>query len=41
MAAAGGTPAVVLDANNRLAGILTLADVDRTVRLGGIHVGRR
>jgi len=31
----------VLDSNNRLAGILTLADIDRTVRLGGIHAGRR
>jgi Zn-dependent protease len=41
MAAGGGVPAVVLDSNNRLAGILTLADIDRTVRLGGIHAGRR
>jgi Zn-dependent protease len=40
MAAAGGAPAVVLDADNRLAGILTLANIDRTVRLGGVRIGR-
>ncbi len=35
MDAAGGLPAVVLDASNRLAGIVTLHDVGRSDRQGG------
>jgi len=34
MYAAGGRPAVVLDPANRLAGIVTLDDVDRAERRG-------
>jgi len=41
MAAAGGAPAVVLDANNRLAGIVTAANVDRTIQVNGVRASRR
>lgn len=35
MAAAGGLPAVVLDENNRLAGIVTPANLDRSLQMSG------
>jgi CBS domain-containing protein len=41
MAAAGGAPAVVLDANNRLAGIVTAANVDRTIQVNRVRASRR
>ena len=37
--AAGGAPALVLDAADRLVGIVTLADVDRVGRLVGVRGG--
>jgi Zn-dependent protease len=36
MAAAGGAPAVVLDASNRLAGIVTAANLDRAIQVNGV-----
>ncbi|HUC38316.1 MAG TPA: site-2 protease family protein [Acidimicrobiales bacterium] len=39
MAAAGGVPAVVLDADNRLAGIVTPANLDRQVHLSASRPG--
>ncbi|MGA2036052.1 MAG: site-2 protease family protein [Acidimicrobiales bacterium] len=41
MTAAGGAPAVVLDSHNRLAGIVTPANVDRAVQLSGLRAGGR
>lgn len=41
MAAAHRAPAVVLDADNRLAGIVTETSVDRTVHMNGSGVGSR
>jgi Zn-dependent protease len=40
MSEAGGLPAVVLDSNNRLAGIVTSANLDRTIQTAGIRSGR-
>jgi Zn-dependent protease len=40
MAAAGGLPAVILDSTNRLAGIVTSADLERHVRVGAPRSAR-
>jgi len=41
MAAADGAPAVVLDENNRLAGIVTAANLDRSAQMSGPRSGGR
>jgi Zn-dependent protease len=41
MAEAGGLPAVVLDSNNRLAGIVTPGNLDRTIHTAGMRSGRQ
>jgi Zn-dependent protease len=40
MAEAGGLPAVVLDSTNRLAGIVTSGNLDRTIQTAGARSGR-
>jgi len=41
MSEAGGSPAVVLDASNRLAGIVTAGNLDRTLHTAGSRSGAR